>query len=565
MPVYLVSKIQRWALILSQFEYSCSHVPGELNYFPDLMTRWGAKSVRRVYIPTPAASEVKFDSESMLRSIELAQSQMPEPERRNLSPIPKGDRTLLSSGGKLYIPKEADHLKLNLLVLAHCGEGGHRSQQVTLSKLKNKFTWKGIADDVRTFCKMCLHCAATKGSIRISRELAHAMHADHPNEIIHFDYLYLGKGKNGYSYVLIIKDDFSNYVWLIPADKFDARNVVAALSQWFATFGITPVWVSDQGSHFKNEVMLTLQRELHTRHHFTSAYHPQSNGTVEVVCREVIRALRALLSEYQLGYAEWPRFLKTVQRVLNHSPSPKLDNQSPITVFTSQSPDDSLAFIHEDPKPSPVKTLSMVQARQLVQLQSIQKAMTEMHKSVVQSAQSQRAAEVERHNRRTNVQKVNFTTGDFVLVGCPQPSKQPKLAVTWTGPARVVKLTTPQVAQVEDLTSGLVKDIHTSRLKFYEQSSLDVTEDLTDYLKYQRAALYLVDEFKELARNRRTGFKVLVSWVGFPGEDTWEPLLNLYQDEPTRVREWLHSTVDTVPDAAAAFAKLPKVAKDEKP
>ena len=63
-------------------------------------------------------------------------------------------------------------------------------------------------------------------------------------------------------------------------------------------------WVSDQGSHFKNEVMLTLQRELHTRHHFTSAYHPQSNGTVEVVCREVIRALRALLSEYQLGYAE---------------------------------------------------------------------------------------------------------------------------------------------------------------------------------------------------------------------------------------------------------------------
>ena len=42
MPAYLVSKIRRWALILSQFEYVVSHVPGEFNYFPDLMTRWDA-------------------------------------------------------------------------------------------------------------------------------------------------------------------------------------------------------------------------------------------------------------------------------------------------------------------------------------------------------------------------------------------------------------------------------------------------------------------------------------------------------------------------------------------
>ena len=137
--------------------------------------------------------------------------------------------------------------------------------------------------------------------------------------------------------------------------------------------------------------------------------------------------------------------------------------------------------------------------------------------------------------------------------------------MTWTGPARVVKLTTPQVAQVEDLTTGKVRDIHTSRLKFYEQSSLNITEELTDYLKYQQATLYQVDEFKRLVKTRRTGFKVLVSWVGFPGEDTWEPLSNLYQDVPTRVREWLHSTLDTVPEATAALASLPQAGTDGKP
>ena len=71
MPAYLVSKIQSWALILSQFEYVVSHVPGELNYFPDLMTRWGATSkVRRLYVPTPNVESQTFDRSFKLDRVE---------------------------------------------------------------------------------------------------------------------------------------------------------------------------------------------------------------------------------------------------------------------------------------------------------------------------------------------------------------------------------------------------------------------------------------------------------------------------------------------------------------
>jgi hypothetical protein len=34
-------KLQRWALKMSVFSYSMEHVMGELNYWSDLMTRWG--------------------------------------------------------------------------------------------------------------------------------------------------------------------------------------------------------------------------------------------------------------------------------------------------------------------------------------------------------------------------------------------------------------------------------------------------------------------------------------------------------------------------------------------
>ena len=429
MPAYLVSKIQRWALILSQFEYSCSHVPGELNYFPDLMTRWGAKSVRRIYLPTPALSRVDFDPPSFYEALNKAQATMSVSERNTLSPQTVHGYSILTHHGRMYVPKKDDHLKLNLLVMAHCGPAGHRAQHVTKTTVHKHFTWTGIDDDVKTFCTKCLHCAATKGAIRVTRELAHAMHADRPNEIVHFDYLYMGAGSGGVKYVLILKDDFSSYVWLRPATTCDAHHATTALLEWVTTFGIPSIWISDQGSHFKNEVMHKLAHNLNTHHHFTTAYHPQSNGTVEVVCREVLRVARTLLSEYQLGGAEWPRFLPTIQRVLNHSPSPKLgSNTAPITAFTMQPPDNMLNFLVEEVSESKqLKTLPLVKAHQRMQLHTLQDAMESMHKSVVQTATKARADAVARHNAKTNVQSTNFSIGDFVLVGCPNHTSRASL------------------------------------------------------------------------------------------------------------------------------------------
>jgi hypothetical protein len=41
LPRHVVHKLQRWALKMSVFSYRMEHVMGELNYWEDLMTRWG--------------------------------------------------------------------------------------------------------------------------------------------------------------------------------------------------------------------------------------------------------------------------------------------------------------------------------------------------------------------------------------------------------------------------------------------------------------------------------------------------------------------------------------------
>jgi hypothetical protein len=70
-----------------------------------------------------------------------------------------------------------------------------------------------------------------------------------------------------------------------------------ALLRWFADFGVVSVRVSDRGIHFKNAVVQHLQRHIKSRHHYTLAYFPWNNGTVEVVWREILRVMAAVQSE----------------------------------------------------------------------------------------------------------------------------------------------------------------------------------------------------------------------------------------------------------------------------
>ena len=74
-----------------------------------------------------------------------------------------------------------------------------------------------------------------------------------------------------------------------------------------------------------------------------------------------------------------------------------------------------------------LKTLSLAKAAQLIELEKIHDAIHEMLRRVSAASQAKRAAEIERHNKETNVTAINFDVGDFVLIGRSQPKKMNKL------------------------------------------------------------------------------------------------------------------------------------------
>jgi len=258
---------------------------------------------------------------------------------------------------------------MRILIAAHCGMAGHRAKTTTTSSIEKDYYWDSLELDTETFCETCIHCLCTDSRIKIPRPLGSALHADKPNEVIHFDFCYIGKSTYGPKYVLILKDDLSSYVWLYACEAADAETTANSLIDWFAAFSPVPQWVSDRGSHFKNEIISILRDKFRSQHHFTLAYCPWSNGTVEVVCRELLRGIRALLSEFNLPFRFWPDVLPIVQSVLNTTSVPRLGNRCPLKAFAGQDPITPLLHIKQTKKGiHTTLSVSEARARQLLQV-----------------------------------------------------------------------------------------------------------------------------------------------------------------------------------------------------
>ena len=240
----------------------------------------------------------------------------------------KGDFNLSLKNGSIWIPNDAIDLKLRFLTIAHAGNAGHRVVDQTWNALRNKFTWSDQREDVRSFVASCLLCVLSKTGERFPRPLSTRTHGSKPNEVIHFDYLFLGESDGSEKYALVVKDDLSGYVRLELTNSADAQHSASVLAKWTRVFTSPEIWVSDQGSHFKNELLNQLAHEHRISQNLTVAYSPWVNGTVASVMRSVLSTTRAILAELKLGPQDWVSVLPTVASVINEAINDRLGRRS---------------------------------------------------------------------------------------------------------------------------------------------------------------------------------------------------------------------------------------------
>lgn len=204
--------------------------------------------------------------------------------------------------------------------------------------------------DVKAFTQDCLVCLLSAGGIKFPRPLGQRINADRVSELIHFDFLYIGESKSNHEYILMLKDDFSGYVFLRACQSADAETAASTLLEYFTTFVPVLQWISDQGPHFANKVMELLASSHEAKHRFSTPYVPWSNGTIESVCREVLRVMHDFNAEARIPETEMPRSVPAIQSIINNSPSRRLGNRAPITVHTGMEAGNPLRFAFTEAK-----------------------------------------------------------------------------------------------------------------------------------------------------------------------------------------------------------------------
>lgn len=102
--------------------------------------------------------------------------------------------------------------------------------------LAEVFRWTVMKQDTEEFLPHCLLCVMCRGGEEVLRPLwCLTLHGTHPNDVLHFDYLFFGESMLSKKYVLVFKDNLSEYAWLASSKNANAPYAAKILAFWICT------------------------------------------------------------------------------------------------------------------------------------------------------------------------------------------------------------------------------------------------------------------------------------------------------------------------------------------
>ena len=251
--------------------------------------------------------------------------------------------------------------------------------------------------------------------------------------------------------------------------------------------------------------------------------------------------MRALLSEFRMTPREWPKLVPLVESSINHTITLHLGNRAPVTVFTGLAASGPLDAVYV---PSNKITKSGILSKRLHPTKireitdKLNRSLVKLHKEVTQSKQTSREK-----SSKSELSLPNFEKGEFVLVAKVVGKLRDKLTALWQGPMRIKECLTPWVYEVENLVTHNVRKVHIQRMKFYAESSFAPNQEVLLQITHD-SGTYEVEQITQ-HRFHNNRWELLVSWLGFEEEETsWEPLMQLYQDIPTLIKQYLKESSD---------------------
>src|SRR6266481_3740670 len=172
----------------------------------------------------------------------------------------------------------------------------------TLYKVQQHYTWPGLPEFVKDYCKSCTTCSRAKPQQHRPYSLLKQLPApEQPWNSIWMDFIEQLPSSSGYMSILVIVDHLSKQSLFIPMYDTIMSHDLAQLFvlHIFSKHGVPSHVMSDCGLEFVLHFFRPLGTALNMKLHFTSSYHPEGDGQTERTNQTLEQYLRVYCNYQQ--------------------------------------------------------------------------------------------------------------------------------------------------------------------------------------------------------------------------------------------------------------------------
>ena len=183
--------------------------------------------------------------------------------------------------------------------------GAHFGIKAVMEKLKTRYYWPQMHNDVKAHIDACEPCQLGKPPTK-NKEI-HPIITERPFERVGIDFVGpLPETEEGNRFIIVAIDYFTKWPEAKAVKKHDAKTTARFIyEEIICRHGAVEILHSDRGTEFINETITHLTRKFGIKHSKSTPYYPQANGQVERFNRTLVNSLRKMTE----GQRDWDEFI----------------------------------------------------------------------------------------------------------------------------------------------------------------------------------------------------------------------------------------------------------------
>lgn len=350
-------QVARWLETLAQYDYKIQHRPGKKHTNADALSRKSPAETPD-NSETPGINVISSNGVKWLRGwtlSELQTKQKADPrlqqvlkwkETRAAQPLQaevqgtsRATRSLWAQWNRLELKdgilyrrwetEDGQDSRLQLVLprslmpdvltaLHDAPIAGHLGVSKTVERVRERFYWYGLRQDVEDWCRQCDKCARRKSPPRHARAPLVSSQPGYPFERIALDIMGpLPETDTGNKYIMVVGDYFTKWSEAYAIPNQEAKTVADKLvKEFICRYGAPEKIHSDQGRNFESQLFQEMCKLFAMEKTRTTPYHPESDGMVERMNRTVQDMLAKYVADHQ---RDWDMHLPLVMMAYRSS------------------------------------------------------------------------------------------------------------------------------------------------------------------------------------------------------------------------------------------------------